>query len=417
LLTRLLVPEMFGIMAIAMMVLVALSLFSDVGLTQSVIQNKRGSDPTFLNTAWVIQVLRGVTLWIIAVCIALLFYLANVFGLVLENSVYANPILPNVIAILSVIAVIGGLQSTKLLEASRNLRFAQVTKIEFISQIGGLFCMFGWLFFDRSIWALVAGTICSALATCVLSHIWLQGVTNRWQWDQSASQEIIHFGKWIVFSSILGFLVSNGDRLLLGGLVDPNVFGVYVIAFAIYSTIEQLVGKLISDIVLPALSEVVRERPADLKQTYYRFFVVTASIVYFCAGILMVSGHTLIELLYDPRYRQAGWMLQILSAGLLTVPYYVTAICFLALGFSRLFSHLIAIRTMTLFLLVPLGYHFFGLQGALVGIVISYFSSLPTIVFFMTKHQIFNWRKELLPLLAGLAGILLAEGFNLAVGL
>jgi len=110
-------------------------------------------------------------------------------------------------------------------------------------------------------------------------------------------------------------------------------------------------------------------------------------------------------------------MLQTLAMGLFAVPFYVTAICFLALGQSRLFSHLIAIRAVVLFLLIPLGFHLFGMQGALVGLVISYFSSLPVTLFFMIRNHLFDWRKELLPLSAGLAGILLAEGFNMVVGL
>ena len=109
-------------------------------------------------------------------------------------------------------------------------------------------------------------------------------------------------------------------------------------------------------------------------------------------------------------------MLQVLSAALLTVPFHLADNCFLALGFSRLFSHLIAIRVVALLLLVPLGFHFFNIQGALVGIVISYFANLPAIIFFMVKHRLFDLRKELLLLSAGLGGMLLAEGFILAIG-
>lgn len=416
LMTRLLVPEMFGVMAIAMIVFFGLAMFSDVGLKQSIIQSKRGNDPVFLNTAWVIQILRGVALWAIAVCIALLLHLANFTDLVPKDSVYANPSLPYVIAVLSIIAVIAGFQSTKSLEASRNMSLGYITKMELITQIVGLVCMLGWASINRSIWALVAGTICSFVASTVMSHTWLPGIPNRWQWDQSAAREIIHFGKWILISSILGFLLISGDRLLLGGLVSPNVLGVYVIAYSIFTSVDSIVSKLIGDITFPALSEVIRERPDDLKPTYYRFFVVIASFVYFCAGILIVSGQSLIELLYDPRYEQAGWMLQVLAVALLTVPFRVAAICFLALGFSKLFSHLIAIRVVVLLLLTPLGFHFFGLPGALAGIVLSYFSSVPTSIFFLAKHRIFDLQKELLPLSAGIVGMLLAVGFNLAVG-
>src|SRR5262249_41516180 len=67
LLTRLLVPEMFGVMAIATTVMVGLAMFSDVGLKPNVVQSKRGGDAVFLNTAWMIQILRGVMLCIMGV--------------------------------------------------------------------------------------------------------------------------------------------------------------------------------------------------------------------------------------------------------------------------------------------------------------------------------------------------------------
>jgi O-antigen/teichoic acid export membrane protein len=416
LMTRLLAPEMFGVMAIAMIAFVGLQMLSDVGLRQSIIRSKRGDDPIFLNTAWVIQIVRGIILWAISICIALLLFLANSAGLIPHGSVYANPTLPYVIAVLSVIALLDGFNSTKLFEANRSMLLGTIIKIELAAQLVGLLFMLGWASIDRSIWALVAGTISAVMATTVLSHAWLPGTANRWHWERSAAHEITHFGKWILMSSTFGFLISNGDRLLLGGLVNPTVLGLYVIAFGIYSAIEGAVTKLISDIMFPALSEIIRERPADLKISYYRLFVATAAFVYFCAGILMVSGHTLIHLLYDPRYEQAGWMLQFLAASLLTIPFYLSATCFLALGFSRLYSNLIAIRVVTLFLLIPLGFHFFGVRGALAGIVISYFSSVPMTIVFMIKHKLFDLRKELLPLSAGPAGMLVAECFNLAVG-
>lgn len=415
LMTRLLVPEMFGVMAVATMVMVALEMFSDVGLKQSVVQSKRGSDPSFLNTAWTIQVVRGVALWCFALCVALLVFLVGRNGMVPRDSVYADQDLPHVIAILSFTALIMGFQSTKMFEASRNLSLGRVTTVGIVSQIAGLLCTIGWVLIDRSIWGLVAGNICSVLAWTLLSHVSLPGAANRWKWDRSASREIIHFGKWIFVASILGFLVNSGDRLLLSGLVSVTVLGVYVIAFSIFSSVEQVLTKIIGDVSFPALSEVVRERPHDLKQSYYRFHTVIASFAYFCSGILMISGQSLIGLLYDRRYEQAGWMLEVLAAALLTIPFRVAAICLLALGLSRLHSHIILVRVVFLFLLTPLGFHLFDLPGALVGIVVSYFSVLPLTIFYQIKYGLLDLRKELLMLTAVPAGLLLGEGFKLAV--
>lgn len=416
LMTRLLVPEMFGVMAIANMVLAGLAMFSDIGLRQNVVQSKRGNDAVFLDTAWRVQILRGVVLCLAALGISLLLALANRLGIVPADSVYADSILPYVIAVASISAVIMGLESTKLLQAARNLSLRRVTQIEIGSQLLGVLCMLAWVAIDRSIWALVAGSLCMNLARTILTHTSLPGESNRWHWDETAWREIIGFGKWIFASSILGFLVNNGDRLLLGGLVNPTVLGVYTIAFLIVSTAEAVLTRIIGEVSFPALSEIARERPERLKSSYYRFHVMIASCAYFCSGILMISGQALIGLLYDSRYSEAGWMMEILAAALLTIPFRLATQCFTALGMPRLLSNVIAIRLVTLFALTPIGLHFFGLQGALWGIVLSSFSTLPITIFYQIKYRLFDMRKELLLLPVVLAGVIVGKVLNLASG-
>jgi len=395
LVTRLLVPNMFGVMAIAILVIVGLSMFSDLGLKPSVVHSKRGNDPVFLNTAWVTQILRGMLLWLFALIASLLIYYANRVGMVPKGTVYADPILPFVVAILSVTAVTSGFESTKLLQASRNLSLKQVAQIEIASQIAAIICMIAWAFIDRSIWALVAGAISSGLVRVILSHIWLPGIPNRWQWDELAFREIFHFGKWMFLASILGFLVSSGDRLLLGGLLNSNSLGIYSIAYLIFNSVEQVPTKIMGDVSFPALSEVSRDRPTELKRSYYRFHVVIASFVYICSGVLITSGASLVHLLYDPRYEQAGWMLEVLAVALLTIPFRLATQSFLALGMPHLLSAVIAIRLVTLFVATPIGFYSFGILGALWGIVLSHFSYLPTIILYNIRHEIFDLRTEL----------------------
>src|SRR5206468_8880982 len=101
---------------------------------------------------------------------------------------------------------IAGFGSTKTAEASRNLALGRLMLIDIFGQIAALICMLGWTWVDRSIWALVAGSICWSLILTLLSHIWLPGTANRWQWDPSAFRDIFHFGKWIFVSSVFSFL-------------------------------------------------------------------------------------------------------------------------------------------------------------------------------------------------------------------
>ena len=414
--TRLLVPQMFGVMAIAMLVMAALAMLSDVGLSQNIVQSKRGDDPAFLNTAWTIQILRGLLLWLLALCIALFVVAANHIGLVPKASVYADFGLPHVIAAVSISAAIGGFESTKLSEAARHLALGRVTRIRIAAQIVGLICMISWALIDRSIWALVAGSISATAATTLLSHLSLPGISNRWHWDRSAAHEIVHFGKWMFLSSILGFFANNADRILLGGLVDAPTLGIYSIAFTIVNSVVQILNTLFSLVSFPAFSEIARERSVELRRGLYRFHTVTASFAYFCSGLLIVSGNSLVTLLYDRRYAQAGWMLEILAVGLLTVPFYLGQFSLLARGLPRLFASVIGIRVGVAIVLIPLGFHLYGMPGALWGIVLGHLSSAPVTIYFQIKYHLFDLPKELLLLPMLLVGMILGSGLNLAIG-
>jgi O-antigen/teichoic acid export membrane protein len=197
LMTRLLVPEMFGVMSMASVVLVGLAMFSDVGLKQCIVRSERGHDSLFLNTAWTVQVLQGTLLWLLAMVVSAFLWLADQMNAFPADTAYAAPVLPAVVAALSSTLLINGLGSTKLHEASRTLRLGRAAQGVIVSQVVGLVCMVAWALVDRSIWALVAGAISSSLVRTWLSHVWLPGRPNRWQWDRAAWREIIWFGKWI----------------------------------------------------------------------------------------------------------------------------------------------------------------------------------------------------------------------------
>ena len=401
--TRLLVPEMFGVMAIATMVMYGLALFSDVGLRQGVVQSRRGREAAFLDTAWTLQIARGFVIWAGALVVALAFVLLN--AIVSPGSVYADTSLPYVVAILSVSAVIGGFDSTKIHVASRTLSLGRVTQIELAAQLFGLACMLGWALIDRSIWALVAGALGAAALRTLLSHAWLPGVANRCRWERAAAREILAVGKWIFAASALGFLVNSADRLILGALVNSAVLGVYAIAFLLYGAVEQVLVKIVGDVSFPALSEVARERPAALRSVYYRFHLAVGMPAWFAVGLLVAAAEPLVAHLYDARYADAGWMLRILALALLTLPFRVATQCFVVLGEPAQMSAIGAIRLACLCAAVPLGWHFFGLVGALWGIVLSYFSTLPTTLAFVVRHRLLDAARELALIPALLAGL------------
>lgn len=406
--TRLLVPEMFGVMSIVTVVIVGLTLFSDLGLSQSIIQSRRGDDPIFLNTVWSVQIIRGFIIWLFSLLISLALYVAGKLGFLVFNTVYSDPLLPWIIPVVSLSVLFAAFEPTWTSTASRRMEQSKITLIELASQIASVVVMLGWVWVDKSIWALVAGSLSTSIVRNFIVYYVVPGERNKWVLEREAVKEILHFGKWIFASSIVGFLFMNGDRLLLGGLITPQQLGIYTIAFFIVNSIAQVASRLFGNVAFPALSEAVRLRPNQLIDVYYRFrFWFDIGLLFF-AGFFFVTGSFIIRILYDSRYVNAGPMLEILSLMLIAVRFNLTDQCFIALGKPKLMTFLIATRAIFLFLLLPIAFSRYQMTGALWAIVISNFASIPLTIYFKYRLGLLQIRKELYTLtvvvLGGIVG-------------
>ncbi|MBR0995458.1 oligosaccharide flippase family protein [Bradyrhizobium japonicum] len=416
-LTHILAPDLFGLTAVANVVMIGIAMVSDIGLGPSIIRSSRGTETSFRNTAYTIQVLRGAITCMIAVAVAASIELFGRNGIASANSVYADPRLPVVIFALSATALIAGFTSTKVHEARRSLLVGRLTVNEILAQIGGILAILVWLWFDRSIWALVAGSIFNSIAAVLLSHTNLPGESNRFRWEHSAATELLRFGAWIFLSSLLSFTATNCDRLLLGGLVSSETLGVYSVAYGLFSTIEQLAARLIATILFPALSETAREKPSQLSAVHYRIYRPAAALMYTLAGTLVMCAPELVRLCYDHRYQQAGLMLQILALALIGVPSQITMQLFIAKGEAQLAALILFGRTLFLFPATLFGFYFWGLSGAVAGISASFVLMLPLTWLISARKGLLRPKKEMQPFLGFLVGLGAGKGLAFLLGL
>jgi O-antigen/teichoic acid export membrane protein len=385
-LTRLLFPEAFGLMAVVYILMIGLALFSDMGISQGIVRGQRGEESDYLNTAWTIQIVRGITIFVVTLLVALILPTVVSYGWVPQGSVYSNPRLPWLIAAFSTTALIQGFESTKTALSSRRLQFAVLTKIELASQGISLACMLFIAWRYQSIWALVAGGIISIAIKCTAGHIFLPGQRNSLRWDKESVREIVHFGKWIFLLSILGFLGINGDRLILADLIDASEMGVYSIAFLLSNMVNVAFSTMLGKVVYPALSEVVRLRPENTLKVYGKLQFIADLFLFGVAGVLFMTGNAVVEFLYDNRYHAAGHMLEILSLGLIGLRYAVIEQYCMVVGAMRYLTLATICRITVLFVGLPLGYRLDGMDGALAAIVASQFAGWPIAIHFKIKH-------------------------------
>ncbi|MFT5083124.1 MAG: O-antigen/teichoic acid export membrane protein, partial [Lentisphaeria bacterium] len=103
-LTRILYPELFGIMALATAVMVGLGQISDIGLRPGVIKSNRTEDPEFMGTAWTLQILKTTVIFLFALIIA--YPIANM---------YKEPVLAPIIMLFGLSIFVKGFRSIALL--------------------------------------------------------------------------------------------------------------------------------------------------------------------------------------------------------------------------------------------------------------------------------------------------------------
>lgn len=352
-LSRLLFREAFGMTAIVGSILQALQLFSDIGIGPSIIQSSRGEDRRFLATAWTLQAVRGVVIWLV-VCAAAI-PIANF---------YNEPELAWIAPIGGLSVLISGFASTKLFTANKNLQMGRLTGIELGSQAVGLVAQVGWALVHRSVWALVAGGMCISITKMILSHYALPGTKDRFGWDRDAARSLIHFGRWIFFSTLLTYCVTQADRLVFGKLVPLEVMGDYAIAVQIAMLPAMGIGALSLSIAFPHYSRLFNAGVA-LKDTFHRTRARSLLLAGWMSSGLIAGGQAAVSLLYDERYHAAGWIVQFLACGAWFFALEATnGAALLACGRAKWVAFSNGAKLVGMIITIPIGFAYWGFPGA-----------------------------------------------------
>ena len=384
-LTRLLFPEAFGLMALITVITVGLTLFSDVGISPSIAQSKRGDDPVFLNTAWTIQVGRGFLLWGVACLLA-----------VPIADFYDQPDLATYLPIAALTLVVAGFNPTRIETAHRHLLMGRLTVLDLASQVIGIAVMIVLALIWQSVAALVVGGVIQAIAKLALTHFGLPGHRNRFSWEGAAGRELITFGKWIFLSTVFWFFASQGDKAILGKFLSLESLGIYNIGFFLASFPLLLGTNVTSRVMIPVYREKApRERIAKL-----RYLLSTAVI-----GLLIVmalAGPWLVELLYDARYIHAGAIIVILSVAMipqaLGLTYDQAA---LAAGDSKRFFMYSAARSTLQVVFLLIGASYAGVLGAIIGMGLAMVLSHGVLIWLARAHGVWDARHDTLWAITG----------------
>lgn len=370
--TRLLLPEVFGLMTAANSVLKAIQFFSDLGVGQSIIRDKRGDDPAFLDTAWTFQILRGVGVALVACLLAWPWAVMT-----------KTPEMLWLVPVLALTALIAGFQSTKLATLNRRLQLGRLTMVESVTQCVGLAVMVVVAWLTPTVWALVAGAFVGAVSKVIVSHYVLPGRGNRLAWDREAVRELTRFGKWVAVSTAMTFLLSQGDKLIVSALLKDNLatVGQYGTAYLLSHAVLEAMRTLGPKVLLPVYSQLLEGDGKKLRRKVFKLRAVLLAGFIPPLLLMTIFGRQIVEALYPQKYWEAGWMLQILAAGSVGSAINISAGgIVLASGDSFRFMLLQVSRGVMQVVGMVVGYWLGGLPGFMIGMGASFWLNYPFLV-------------------------------------
>jgi O-antigen/teichoic acid export membrane protein len=375
-LARLLSPELFGLSALAMTVIVGMSKLSDIGLTPSLVRSSRGEDRNFRNTVWTLGILRGLLLWLVSALVAL------------PLGCFFDQRLTSLLPVLGSAALLAALGSSSMAVFGRNMQLGYVTLLEICSTLVSVLATVAIAWWWTSVWALVIGYLIGSAARSAGS--WLLNIKHRdrLQIDASVIEEILPFSKWILLSTSLTFLAFQFDKLILAKLESLADVGLYTIALTFVSLPRELTGRLSDAVQFPLLARSQRDGNG-FETTFAKSRDALLWLSLWGTATVSLGSQAFFAVLYDGRYAPAVFLTHVLGFVVFLWTLSETADkALLAIGDSRMLAMTNLVQGLAMVFGSFIGGMCFGMLGFVGGIAFSALVNHGVKVYGLRKHGI-----------------------------
>lgn len=303
LLARLLAPELLGMMLLINTLRTGGELLSDVGIGQSIVSDPRGREPWFYNTAWTIQMIRGVLLFVAALAAA--GPLARL---------YDDPQLALLLPIAAVVFVLSGFSSPSRFLLQKDMHVRRVAIFGMMVALTSSIIHVCLALYTPTIWALIWGLLLSTLFGTVVSYFLIDWRIHAIRLNKDAIRSIIKFGRWLFLASLIYFAAMNFDRLYLAEAVPFALLGVYGIARTLADAILELFVRVSQLIIFPKFAA-ARSAVTELRERMIPLRRLALIMMALGLAAVVALADQFVYLVYDVRYQAASIFLPILLIG------------------------------------------------------------------------------------------------------
>lgn len=402
-LTRLVAPEAFGAVSIAVQVVVVATLLSDLGLLNYVLRRKT-AEPEFLDFIWTIQALRNG-----AIALVLLV------GADFCASLYGYPELGAAIRVYAMLFWVSSFQSLALITAQRDGQIVKLTLLEFATYLATTGVNLSAAYFLHNYWAIFIGMGASTALTFVWSYLAFPGARRRFRFSGREWAELFAYSRFIVPASIVRVFLSQTDKFVLAKFLSLHELGLYATATGLASAPTGLLGQYVARVFLPAYSAAHRQDPAFGASIYYAWRRRVSMLATLALGGAAGAAPLIADILFTEKYVGVTfYMTFVLLGAVATVSTAAAERALVTRGLSSVFLQGNTARLIWLAASVPLAFHFAGPKGVFLVVCAMETMVTPVLWRLLQREGLFNLRSELLILAPALTGYLLGAGGSAA---
>ena len=247
-LARILAPEDFGLMAIALVAVSFLTGITNLGMVPALVQSNHVDERTY-DTAWTIGMIRAIAITVIVFVAAP--WIATAF---------AEPRATELIKVIAIRPVLNAASSIKVAKITRELRFRSITVLNLADALVNTILSIA-MAPNLGVWALIGGTLAGQCATLGLSYV-IAPHHPQILFDREALKSLVNFGQWIFFTGVIAVGGNSLLQLVISRSLGVAELGLYSLATKLAFLPYEISSEVIGSVAFPLYSRL----QSDLKQ-------------------------------------------------------------------------------------------------------------------------------------------------------
>jgi len=362
-LAHLLDPYNFGLMGVALLTMAVLETFSTTGFEAALIQKKEDIR-SYLDIAWTALVLRGSILFA-------LLYLVSPYAAMFFNEPKAAPI----IQVVGISVIFKALANIGVVYFQKEMEFHKTFVYTLSGSLADISVAIPAALLLKSVWALVLGSLASALVRLVVSYI-IHPYRPHLSFNKQQFKELFAFGKWLLGSTVVVFLARQGDDAFLGKVLGASALGLYQMAYRFADLPGSEVGVL-SRVAFPAYSK-LQGNIAKLRKAYLKMVGCLSLLSIPLAGGIFALCPEFTQIFLGNKWMPMVPALRILiMSEMIKVPMDTCGALFNGVGRPDMSFRLVFVRVITLAVIIyPLTMRW-EISGTALAVLLAICASVP----------------------------------------